>query len=266
MSLTEQTADSIRSYLRQEGLRYIAENMADIDKSLLQPFHAALMPDAFAGWSLLSERSFSTRSGSWFQQIAVRVARQFHRRAETLYAFSGPLTSAAGAHIDAILEAMDRGTPHRLPNRAQDIKEVLTVQAAAGMPKGHVADLFVERNDGVEMYFEMKTPKPNKDTSKAMKEAILVATALRMEKGAEAYGSAAYNPYGDGNPYRWNYALQFMELGTDFLVGRPFWEKIGDSSTYDEVLAIASEVGHLLSADIHSRLEKQNEEPGPPDR
>lgn len=37
--------------------------------------------------------------------------------------------------------------------------------------------------------------------------------------------------------------MQFLELGTDLVVGRPFWEMIGDGQTYDELLQIAEEVG-----------------------
>jgi len=57
----------------------------------------------------------------------------------------------------------------------------------------------------------------------------------------------AYNPAGEGQSYTLyadsRYALQFLELGTDLVVGRPFWEMIGGAQTYDELLQIAEEVG-----------------------
>jgi len=57
----------------------------------------------------------------------------------------------------------------------------------------------------------------------------------------------AYNPAGEGQSYTLyadsRYALQFLELGTALVVGRPFWEMIGDSRTYDELLQVAQEVG-----------------------
>jgi len=43
------------------------------------------------------------------------------------------------------------------------------------------------------------------------------------------------------------YALQFLELGTDLVVGRSFWEMIGDDQTYDELLKIAEEVGTAVA-------------------
>lgn len=93
----------------------------------------------------------------------------------------------------------------------------------------------------------MKTVAPNKDTSKLMKSTILLITALRQGQDAQAYAAMAYNPAGEGQSYTLyadsRYALQFLELGTDLVVGRAFWEMIGDSHTYDELLGIAEEVG-----------------------
>ena len=57
----------------------------------------------------------------------------------------------------------------------------------------------------------------------------------------------AYNPAGETQPYNLypdsRYARQFLELGTDLVVGRSFWEMLGDNHTYDELLGIAEAVG-----------------------
>jgi hypothetical protein len=132
----------------------------------------------------------------------------------------------------------------RKPNRRQDLNEVLTVQFTGGAADSVTSDLFVQTHDGQEMYFEMKTAMPNKDTSKAMKSCILKIAAMRKGHNAEAFAATAYNPYGDAMPYKWNYALQFLEVGQDMLIGRAFWEKIGDPTTYDELLVISEEAGH----------------------
>lgn len=251
--LSTDTRDSIASYLRVECTRYIQENLAGSDRSGAMPFHARLMPVPFPIWSQLSERSFSTRSGSWFQQIAVRVGRQFNQSAVLAHRVSGPLSPAAEAHITAIINDMDHGNPRRIPSRTTDIAEVLTVQGSGG-EHSLISDLYILRHDGTEMYFEMKTPQPNKDTSIAMKRGMLLITAIRKGHAAEAYGSAAYNPYGDGQSYLWNYARQFMEIHEDLLLGRDFWTKIGEDTTYDELLAISEEVGQELIPLIRDRL------------
>lgn len=193
-----------------------------------------------------SERSFSTRSGSWFQQIAKLIAAQFHAEAHMNFVVKGRVQAAAVAHIDAITDAMDFGQPRRKPNREQDTREVTMVQSAGGSDRAVRSDLFVLRHDKSEMYFEMKTPEPNKGQCKKMKQDILLITALRMGHPAEAFAAAAYNPFGDGKPYTHGYALQFLEVGKDLLVGRDFWSLLGDKATYDELLKISSEVGESI--------------------
>jgi Type II restriction endonuclease, TdeIII len=244
MPLSDETKLSIHGYLLVELSRYIKENAGARQALVTKPFHARLLPALFN--VALSERSFSTRSGSWWQQLARLVGRQYHERAELGYRVHGQLKPAASQHIDEILRQLN--TPNaRKPDRSTDIAEVCTVQAPGGDSVTLLADLFILTHDGEECYFEMKTPQPNKDTSMAMKRFVLRLAAMRMGHKAEAFAATAYNPFGDGEPYTWNYATQFLEVGADLLVGRSFWAKIGDESTYDELLEISEEVGKEIS-------------------
>lgn len=245
MPLTQQASDQIRSYLRQEVERYIHEGLANPAVMEGKPFHARLMPTLFG--VPLSERSFSTRSGTWFQNIARMVAAQYHQQAETQYLVTGQIQPAAETHIAAIINQMQATPPgRRIPNRHLDIEQVLGVQFPGGVHRQVLSDLYIRTAEGRELYFEMKTVAPNKDTSKLMKSTILLIMALRQGHNAEAAGMA-YNPAGEGQSYALypdsRYALQFLELGTDLVVGRSFWEMIGDDRTYDELLGVAEEVG-----------------------
>ncbi len=203
----------------------------------------------------LSERSFSTRSGTWFQNIARMVAAQYHQRAETQYPVTGQIQPAAETHIAAIVNQMQAKPPgRRIPNRNLDIEQVLGVQFPGGVNRQIISDLYVLTAEGRELYFEMKTVAPNKDTSKLMKSTILLIMALRQGHNAQAYAGMAYNPVGEGRSYTLypdsRYALQFLELGTDLVVGRSFWEMIGDDQTYNELLRIAEEVGTAVAGMI----------------
>ncbi len=248
------TSEAIREFLAAECQRYIDENLQTGNGAVLKPFHARLMPVPFVTWSTLSERSFSTRSGSWFQEIARLVATAYHVRAEKNYLVKGSIRTAAEAHIQAVLADMDHGTPmKRLPDRRKDIGEVLAVQGAGGSSAQTRSDLFVETTQGTELYFEIKTTQPNKDTSVAMKRQILLISALRYAHRAEAFAATAYNPFGDRSPYTWNYANQFLQANQDFLIGRDFWSKIGEMTTYDELLALATKVGVAMQTYLSSR-------------
>ena len=241
MSLKPHVRQAIAHYLHTEISRYIMESVKADPAIDTKPFHARLLPALFS--VELSERSFSTRSGSWFQEIARLVARQYNERAECNYTLHGQIQPAASAHIENLLHQMDKWSPRRIPNRSQDIQEVLTVQTPNGASLAVTADLFVQTPKHQELYFEMKTPQPNKGQCIGMKRFILQIIALRAGNQAQSFASSAYNPYGDGKPYTWNYAQQFLEIGKDILLGRDFWTVIGEPSTYDELLKIAEEVG-----------------------
>ncbi len=188
--------------------------------------------------------SFSTRLGNWFQNIARMVALQYNQEARNNYLVDGHIRPAASAHIAALLAAMDHGHPRRVPNRTADLTEVLMVQGPGGADAQVRSDLFVRRHNGEELYFEIKTPDPNKRTCMDMKTDILTIMALRQNQNAQAYAACAYNPFGDCVAYQNNFVRQFLEVGADILVGGPFWALIGEHDTYDELLVIAQEVGH----------------------
>ncbi|SRR6266404_2806719 len=246
MPLNDATRLAVFTHLFGEVWRFVQESLRVQTE---KPFHTRLLP-ALATVRF-SERSFSTRSGSWFQKTAHLIAKQYHRDARLNHLVVGNIQPAAEAHIRAIVEEMDHGKPRRLPNRATDIAEVLTVQSPGGTHREVRSDLFVLRHDGGELYFEMKTPTPNKGQCKTMKQDILLIAALRKGSRADSFAAAAYNPYGDEKPYAANYVGQFLEIDADIIVGRPFWSLIGERSTYDELLQIADAVGR----EIEQRLE-----------
>lgn len=54
----------------------------------------------------------------------------------------------------------------------------------------------------------------------------------------------AYNPYGPNrSDYRWPYARNYMPFDQTVLLGYEFWEMIGESNTYEELLEIYREIG-----------------------
>ncbi len=112
-----------------------------------------------------------------------------------------------------------------------------------------VADLYVRTHDKQKWYFTMKTTRPSKAQCMQMKRFILQTKAIRQRCG-QAFASMAYNPKGDGKDLKDGKITQFLEVGTDMLVGRAFWEKIGDATTYDELLQIAAEVGEAARSRI----------------
>ena len=165
---------------------------------------------------------------------------------------TGDIRNAAQAHISEILNLMDRKNiaDRRHPNRDKDIEEVLTVQGDSGTPTTTRSDLFVRTHSGRELYFEMKTPQPNKSTCIDMKRRMLTISALRKGHDAIALAGCAYNPFGEGSDFAANskgFVPQFLDINRDLIIGQAFWEMIGTSTTYDELLEIADAVGKELN-------------------
>jgi len=180
------------------------------------------------------------------------VASQFHKHAVNSHRVTGEIQPAAETLIRDWVEQMKAAGGDRVkPNRQEDIKRVLANQFPGGVQRTVISDLFILTHDDEEQYFEMKTVAPNLDTSEKMKRRILTITALRYQHRVSAYASMAYNRAGEGHSYAEysgsRYALQFLELNTDLIVGRPFWMMIGDERTYDELLEISAEVGHATA-------------------
>ena len=226
--------DQIKQYLYNELRRYWEETAASA-ANLTRPFHTGLAPTAMRFWGVASSHSFYTRSGSWWQNIARLVGAEYHPVSLNAHTITGQLSAAAESHISQLIEDMNSGHPRKQPSRNIDTREVLTVQGETGQSRSEISDLYIKRKDGTELYFEIKTPEPNKAHCMQMKQRILTITALRKGIKAEAFGACAYNPYapdGSGDPYTWNYTPQFLEIGRDWLISRDFWSVIGADTTY----------------------------------
>jgi hypothetical protein len=241
MSLNRETHDAIFGYLRAQVSRYVQESLTGPRS---KPFHERLMPPLSK--VPFSERSFSTRLGGWFQAIAKMIALQYNVEAESNYLVEGRIRPAAVSYINDITEEMDHGKARRKPNRKSDVSQVSAVQSPGGTAAQVRSDLFVKTSKGQELYFEIKTPDPNKGQCIQMKRDILTIMTLRKGYPAEAYAACGYNPFGEGAPYTANFVSQFLQVGQDILVGREFWKLIGEASTYDELLRISTEVGEAI--------------------
>ncbi len=248
MPLTNATRSEIQRYLTGELTRYITENASAKRALDEKPFHARLLPALFK--ANLSERSFSTRSGTWWQQISRLIARQYHLQAELQYRIVGQIKPAAAQHIDEIIRQLNIAR-QRAPIKKLDIYEVCTVQSPGGDTLTVQADLYVLTREHQEMYFEIKGATPNKDASMAVKRFILRSSALLKGRGLPRRTAQLPTTLTETVIHiTWSYARQFLEIGEDLLVGREFWAKIGDDQTYDELLEISESVGKQITEQI----------------
>lgn len=162
----------------------------------MKPFHESLLP---AGMIPLIgfERSFVTRMGKSIERCSRLVALDNHKRAENQYKVAGTISRQASQRIDEIVHEIDSSG---MKTKYLDFVEEIVNLSNEGdrVDRRNTVDLYLERNDGVEIYLELKSPKPNKDQCIAAARKQLEIHSITYDKypKVRTYFAFAYNPYG----------------------------------------------------------------------
>lgn len=108
-----------------------------------------------------------------------------------------------------------------------------------------------------ELFFEIKSPKPNKGQCIEVTERLLHIHSLRNNGPPKVYTyyAMAYNPYGDDrSSYKHSFAINYMDIRNQVVIGKEFWEIVGGIGTYEELLEIYREVGKEKGPDMIKQL------------
>jgi hypothetical protein len=108
------------------------------------------------------------------------------------------------------------------------------------------ADLYILRHDGTELFFEIKSPRPNKGQCLEVTQRLLRIHLARQKPRpqVQAYFAMPYNPYGNlRSDYQWGHAKNYTPFEDAVRIGEEFWSMVGTDSTYQELLQIYAEVG-----------------------
>lgn len=224
---------------------YLAQSSS---KGRLKPFHAAIIPPELMRVSAF-ERGFSTALGTTFEECALLIAREHHADAQRGYALAGEVSLAALAEIEQQVAALDAAASEGAtrPSLAQMVQRVLDARRADDLERrGARADLYVRTRSGERMFFEMKSPQPNKGQRLEVTQRILRIHLLLAESrpAVRAYYAMAYNPYGPTRAeYQWSLARLYMPFDEGVVIGQEFWDIIGGPTAHAELLDIYREVG-----------------------
>ncbi|GIV17538.1 MAG: hypothetical protein KatS3mg022_2973 [Armatimonadota bacterium] len=143
-------SQSVRQYLEQQST-----------DGKLKPFHQAIIPPEIMRLSAF-ERSFSTRLGSTFEECARLIALQFHHDARRGYQLGGKVSHSALQEIERQVNLFEHVSSSR-PVMQEMVEAVLAARRNDDLiPLRLVADLWVQRHDGTQLFFEIKSPVPNK--------------------------------------------------------------------------------------------------------
>lgn len=219
----------------------------------IKPFHEALLPDGIMRINEF-ERSFSTKLGTSFEECARLIGQDFHGHAERSHQVSGKISKKAVAFIENTVNMT--GTKGAKWNYTDLAKKVCSF-TGNGIERTCVADLYLRTKTGQEMYFEIKSPKPNKGQCLEVTDRLLKLHAIRKKAppAVRTFFAMAYNPYGDSRSYyKHSFTLNYLDFRNQVIIGKEFWDIVGGKGTYEELLEIYREVGKQKGPDMFDQL------------
>lgn len=224
-------------------------------KGDLKPFHESLIPDGLLTIAEF-ERSFSTKLGTTFEECARLIATSVHKKVERGYKAKGTATPKAIKYIEEIVSKIGSGgMKARYSSLVENVVKLTNVGPA--IERCSIADLYIETKFGEEWYFEIKSPKPNKGQCLEATGRLLQIQAITHSRypKVKTFYATAYNPYGlNKRDYKHNFVLQYMDIDSEVLIGKEFWDKIGGKGTYEDLLRIYQEVGKEKGPDMLDQL------------
>lgn len=256
MALNNKLKNDIRQFLKEKILKKIEEyDLSDEDSS--KPFQYAL----FTKKGYLAKgfiHGCETALGNWHESIAKIIAKENFKIAKKLQGaekLQGQITNEAQRIFEDILSDLDSAV--REPNHKKEAKEIF--DASQGnksiIKRIQTVDLYLERNNGEEIYFEIKGPKPNKNEMRAAKRDLLEIYAMEAKRGKKVtiYLGMYYNPYAPKEYQRWT-CLKFFDKGNDFLIGKDFWDFLGGAGAYEDLIKIYEEVGEEIRPELEKKF------------
>ncbi|MFH1583324.1 MAG: TdeIII family type II restriction endonuclease [Candidatus Falkowbacteria bacterium] len=258
MALLKSLKNEIYQFLKKKILRKIEEyDLSDEDSA--KPFQYAL----FTKKGYLAKGFIygcETALGNWHESIAKIIAKENFKVAKKLQGvekLQGEITNEAQKTFENILSDLD--SVKREPNHKKESEEIYNSSQGnkSSVNRVQTVDLFLERDNGEEIFFEIKGPKPNKNEMRAAKRDLLEIYAIKAKEGkrVKIFLGMYYNPYAPQEYQRWT-CIKFFDKGNDFLIGKDFWDYIGGAGTFEDLIKIYEEVGEEIRPELEKKFKK----------
>jgi hypothetical protein len=258
MALSKNLKVKIRQFLKDRILKKIEEyDLRDEDSA--KPFQYAL----FTKKGYLAKgfiHGCETALGNWHEKIAKIIAEENFKVAKKLQGVDklhGKITNEAQQTFENILSDLDNVI--REPDHKREAEEIYNASQGNknSVDRIQTVDLYLERDNGEEIFFEIKGPKPNKNEMRAAKRDLLEIYAIKAREGkkVKVFLGMYYNPYAPQEYQRWT-CIKFFNKGKDFLVGQDFWDYLGGANTFDDLVKIYEEVGEEIRPELEKKFKK----------
>lgn len=225
------------------------------------PFHTRLLGgDRLALYSFI--HSLTTSFGTAiFEPVAETIAKSKFKNAKSHATAGEFISEAALIEIQKIMDNLT--TAVSSPNKAEEIDAIRKVCQIGTMRKVKLrkVDLCLETHTNELCLFDLKTAKPNAGGFEEFKRTLLswVAAVLAVNPKIEINTAIAipYNPY-EPQPYnRWT-MRGMLDLKSELKVADEFWDFLGGTGTYQDLLDCFERVGIELRDEIDEYFDRFN--------
>ena len=243
MVLSKELKEDIKQQLIKKIMKKIESY--DFSKTSGNPFIDLI----FGKYSNLKSfiHGMATTLGSDYEIIARKIGQANPRFVEAKkIAFIGKISNGESAAIKHI--AKDLEEKETDANYDREIGEIYKAVQKDMRDNKITIDLFLKDKNGKEYYIEMKGPDPNKKEVRAAKEDLLNVVAMKKrEVKLEDFNKkvsiifGVYYNNNEGEYKNWKVSPMF-EKNNGLLVQEEFWDFIGGSGTFEELLKVIEEV------------------------
>lgn len=212
------------------------------------PFHT-LFFDEVGIVAFKRERSIVTRAGTrLYPSLAKIIASENHRDVFLNKRIDGTTSHARINQINKIVDGL-RNKKEK-PNHLKEMKSILELKNNKEEEIRIIADLYIGDHEKGPFFAELKSPKPNIDICAETKAKILRFKVALDGANPQAYLAFPYNPYVTRADYNWWATPTVMDMSNEVLMGVEFWELIGGTGTFLELLDIIEHVRRKLDKSI----------------
>lgn len=265
--ISQQTRSQIKGFLEGFMQGLVIEHKTPVRKASdirptriysakpdIKPFHEALLPEGILRINEF-ERSFSTKLGTTFAESARLIAKDHYAQAVREYRVEGKISRDAIRIIEALVDEIGANGMKR--SYLDMVGGVLIAKGPPEIDRVRRADLYLQDTTGNEIFFEIKSPQPNKGQCLEVADRFLSIHALRRAgpPAVKTYYAMAYNPFGmEKASYNWSFATRYLDINNQVLIAKEFWDILGGADTYEELLDIYREVGREKGRDVLDQL------------
>lgn len=217
-----------------------------------KPFHDAFLPSSISIPASF-ERSFSSGLGKTFENVARIIALNRFEISENQFVLQNDVPSETLNKIDAFIEQVNQDKMST--NYLDEVKKIVDFvksDKSFKTTKKITIDLYIQDKKGNELFYEMKSPKPNKRQCLNAIQEHLIVHCMRQQIGPKVitHYAMAYNPNGEGNENTHGFSKRYLDNKNHVVMGKIFWDFLGGSGTYEELLTIYNKVGNTQGIEI----------------